>query len=435
MYAWANGNNTKYTKMAALFWVFIAVSTAGTYLVYRCWIPAAQPSWFDEPSDCRCIIAGARLPDGRKNEIPPHRSRAIENGSLRVAFGIDNAFTTSDSDNVKQHVGEAANLLILDQAQWDATFCMARQTIQRWLEHRPPKIRFNLTSLVRIVSLRVMIGVFFDIGKDVKECELLGLAECINRTWIDSKDETTLVAFENNHELRHYLSAVFPGQSISEQQNPLNWILPGFETLWRVVLRALIETRFKSGQRHPEWQQIMVAFAERPTMEQFRGISAADGIYAEDIVNEAIRLYPPTRRVHRQFQIDGSSRSVAADIEACHRRVDIWGPDALQFNPARWKKPTRQQKDAFLPFRASPFACPAKPTFGPRMIGLLVGAVLGQLGGVWRLELMQGESIQHIEAGKPLGSERDAYEQLFLVSLTSSQTEQLRNGISESGGG
>jgi hypothetical protein len=260
-----------------------------------------------------------------------------------------------------------------------------------------------------------MIGVFFDTGRDAKEGELLRLAECINRTWIGSKDEATLVAFEDNHELRECLSAVFPGLPISNKQNPLNWILPGFETLWRVVLMALIETRFKTGRHHPEWEQLMVTFAQRSTKDQFREISATVGISAENIVNEALRLYPPTRRVHRQFRINGSSSSVAADIEACHRRVDIWGPDALEFNPARWKDLTKQQKLAFLPFGASPFGCLAKPTFAPRMIGLLVGAVLCELQGVWRLELMDGEAVQDIDPGEPLDSERDAYEHLFLV--------------------
>ena len=39
---------------------------------------------------------------------------------------------------------------------------------------------------------------------------------------------------------------LFPDWDKSSKENPLNLILPGYETLWRVVLRCFIEVTARS---------------------------------------------------------------------------------------------------------------------------------------------------------------------------------------------
>lgn len=63
-----------------------------------------------------------------------------------------------------------------------------------------------------------------------------------------------------------------------------------------------------------------------------------------------------------------------------------------------------------MPFGSTPFVCPAKPTFGPRVIGLLVGVLLrGLRGGDWRVE----GGVEGF--GGRLRNERGAYDDMYLV--------------------
>lgn len=66
-----------------------------------------------------------------------------------------------------------------------------------------------------------------------------------------------------------------------------------------------------------------------------------------------------------------------------------------------------------MPFGSKPFVCPAKPTFGPRVIGLLVGALSRGLrgGGEWRVE----GGVDVVGFGGRLKNERGAYDDMYLV--------------------
>lgn len=74
-----------------------------------------------------------------------------------------------------------------------------------------------------------------------------------------------------------------------------------------------------------------------------------------------------------------------------------------------------------MPFGSVPFECPAKPTFGPRMIGLLAGAVLVAFDNrssstCWKLECGDGDVLEHLKSRERLSLERTAYENLYLVA-------------------
>ena len=69
------------------------------------------------------------------------------------------------------------------------------------------------------------------------------------------------------------------------------------------------------------------------------------------LVNETLRLYPPTKRVYREYRTPGNKQSenLAADIEACHRDTGVWGEDAHDFRPGRWADIGKEAREAFLP--------------------------------------------------------------------------------------
>lgn len=120
---------------------------------------------------------------------------------------------------------------------------------------------------------------------------------------------------------------------------------------------------------------------------------SANGVSPADVVKEALRLYPPSRRVHRTFH----GNSLSADIEACQRSQLLGQDDPLTFRPERWQSicpalrtmtmlegkgvedPLKAGEESlgFMPFA---FVCPAntKETkrFGIKLITLLVAVLV-----------------------------------------------------------
>jgi dihydroceramidase len=94
--------------------------------------------------------------------------------------------------------------------------------------------------------------------------------------------------------------------------------------------------------------------------------------------------------------------------------MSIWGETSGEFDPLRWEIATREQLEAFLPFGSKPFECPARPLFGPRLIGLLVGTLLRAFPQNWTLTLES--SIDSVEFGpERLSNERSGFHDLYLI--------------------
>jgi len=326
-----------------------------------------------DPELCRLIIAGQSF-NKKKNELSPLSSRALPNQRLRIAFGIRNAFTSDDD-----------------------------------------------RSFIQTLSMRLVLWILFGRAEGgseshVQDRDLVNLAEAINRVWLESKS-SKIPKFEENHDLQAALSAVFPDHDILQpEENPLNMILPAFETLWRATLRTFIEVRFTTGRGNLEWHRTLATFAQMPTMGQFKLQGTESGISAEFLVSEALRLYPPTRRIHRKFKWGrGEIVDVAADIETSHTAVDIWGQDATVFDPERWRYLSEEQKNAYFPFGSRPYLCPASSVFGPWMIGLLVGALISEMWQDSWLDSANPEMMKELSSSARLRAERNAYEEVYLV--------------------
>lgn len=142
-----------------------------------------------------------------------------------------------------------------------------------------------------------------------------------------------------------------------------------------------------------------------------------------------MRLYPPTRRIYRQYEDGmGKSEGISADIEGLHRNTNIWGDDADSFRPSRWAVISEEEeKTSFLAFGASPFSCVAKTAtqaglmpFGVAMVALIVAGLSTELNrNGWALLPIAGEE-EVLEAGKPLKTGREAYAELRLKRLSCS---------------
>ncbi|KAJ5678499.1 uncharacterized protein N7477_004132 [Penicillium maclennaniae] len=338
-------------------------------------------------------------------------------------------------------------------------------------EKSPNGFRVNVTSLVQVLVFKALFSCICD-GSEVNHgfppSKLVELARCINRTWINSKED--IVKYKDNHELQALLREAFPchGQGT---YNMLNILIPSFETMWRVVLRGFLQVRF-SVSAGRQWCSVLAGFAKSRTQGQFelhpgsKFVSADEGIKflpkdftwtspsAEEVVKEVLRLYPPTRRIFRAYHWVEDSQSsnvrnrgteklplnieqragdyhregrireevIAADVEACHLDPGIWGIDAETFDPFRWRQVTDEQSEAFMPFGGRPFWCPAQKVFGPRMIGFLMGTLITALDDIcpeaqmtWSIDCANQDLVRRLNLNARLDMGRDAFDDLELL--------------------
>lgn len=104
-----------------------------------------------------------------------------------------------------------------------------------------------------------------------------------------------------------------------------------------------------------------------------------------------------------------------ADIESLHIDEGIWGVNALKFVPERWNEISDLQEKAFMPFGNKPFVCPAKPVFGPRVIALVVGALLAVFeDDDWGLDYDNPQIEEELSVGARLSLERNQYTNIVL---------------------
>jgi hypothetical protein len=90
------------------------------------------------------------------------------------------------------------------------------------------------------------------------------------------------------------------------------------------------------------------------------------------------------------------TRKESADVAEIQQSADIWGPDAGQFNPARFlssSEPTKEQSEALkYVFGGGPFRC-IGASWAPVAVGVICSAVLAAIDDCDDLRIMQGTEI------------------------------------------
>ncbi|OCK84823.1 hypothetical protein K432DRAFT_413699 [Lepidopterella palustris CBS 459.81] len=372
---------------------------------------AAVKFFSDEPT-VRRILSGTGLDDDNINMRPPLKSRAIPNARLIDTFGIDNAFTTSAEKHKTKFKTQTTLLLNRQKGDfgWDRLRDEARKLVQDDLnEHTVP-----LVPLVQTVTLRLTFAVLFNVDPQTITHEKASfIGHEINRLWLASKASGSAPKWAKQRKFHDTLLSILPNHNpLDRTQNPLNLILPAYETLWRVILRCFIEVVYLCTDTDScIWRKELQCFFDNPTTYE------PDELSALVIAKEALRLYPPTRRVYRNFLISPSPTTprkgelIAADIEAYHRDPSIWGSEPKTFRPSRWST-VNMPNDRLLAFGAKPFLCPAYNDFGVKMIALLTAALAEGVGKDWALEGKKGVLPEPGQG--PMEGGRTAYEDCIL---------------------
>lgn len=143
-------------------------------------------------------------------------------------------------------------------------------------------------------------------------------------------------------------------------------------TAGRDTTASLLSSAFHVLSRRPDiWRklrnEIQHLDGHPPSYEQLRNLK-----FVKYIINETLRLYPPVFRNARKAVRDtilptgggpnGTSpvfvpkdTGVVYSVWAMHRRTDLYGPDATEFNPERWA--TQRHGWDYLPFGGGPRIC------------------------------------------------------------------------------
>ncbi|KAL2052296.1 hypothetical protein ABVK25_007455 [Lepraria finkii] len=113
---------------------------------------------------------------------------------------------------------------------------------------------------------------------------------------VASQTSTSLSA-SNKRKLQKSLAPIVQDVGAGLHGDPLNFILPAYETLWRVVLSCLMEVNLRPGAS-PAWREELDRFLAEPTrsnLEQLDPDSSATAVLVAFIVKEALRLYHSTK--------------------------------------------------------------------------------------------------------------------------------------------
>ncbi|KAJ2982041.1 hypothetical protein NUW58_g6534 [Xylaria curta] len=211
--------------------------------------------------------------------------------------------------------------------------------------------------------------------------------DAINRMWIRSKSHPGTFLLSDRNTLNSALERLLPNEHQPDNRTePLNLIMPAYETMWRVVILTFVSVA--SRNRDPRTAEELREAVKNVPQCFCQGNDAETRALA--IAKEGLRLYPPTKHIHRARSIaDNDTSVIVADVEACSRDYRVWGADALEFKPARfhdWPREDTLKKLSYFPFGVGRHVCPASAGFAPRMITLLV-VELTRRFGTWQTGL------------------------------------------------
>ncbi|PHH61167.1 hypothetical protein CDD81_735 [Ophiocordyceps australis] len=329
------------------------------------------------------------------------RLRARPNLRLITAFGIHNSLTTTNESEHKKFLKLAMRAIRrVGDDQWRELYRKALDFIMSEVQDAGQG-GLNLEYMARVLCFEAILQLFFSykyMGNEVGTTD--NATKIINSLWLESKKKPTGASLSFQELQLTKLHIMMSSLVIGYDKDALTLIIPAYETLWRVVLLTFIHVAFRDID--DETSSLLRRITEKLDKD---GVDAllldAD---ADNFAREALRLYPPTKRIYRASRF----RQTAADVESLHHDKEIWGADALQFRPSRFSHLSKHQTDAYMPFGVGLNICPAARGFGRKIIVVLVMALLNRVGTKQSgAKISYGEDIFLEDNGVPLPTGRD----------------------------
>ncbi|PCH38537.1 hypothetical protein WOLCODRAFT_65482 [Wolfiporia cocos MD-104 SS10] len=310
-------------------------------------------------------------------------ARATSNARLMRAFSIHSTFVHGDIDTHTTFTKAAVELISRHRLPWTLFADIASNVVDAHL-HRLSSVAFD-TFISRITLHVVIVGLlqlepsFYKIDPD----DLDVVAGNINRLWTMSKTTTEIPSHmlaEVNVRLHRWLPTY---------SNPIEFVIPVYETLWRVIAVTVALNHNRSDVR-----AVFAAFLSQPDSRRYHYIPDGDPS-VEVVMQEVLRLYPPTRRISRtytasdfnlkylpSFLAQCMTRTITqvADIEAL-QRDSVWGVDVNDYDPMRHlpQRCGEAQRRTLLAFGAGKLTCVAK-TWAPHAAAVIVATILDRVG-------------------------------------------------------
>ncbi|KAF8061761.1 hypothetical protein FPV67DRAFT_1422396 [Lyophyllum atratum] len=335
-------------------------------------------------------------------------ARAAPNARLIRAFSLTNTFVSPSPTIHTAFVGRAALLLkAASERGWPHFQQVAIDAVAASLVDFD-RLKFDV--FVQEVTMRVALVGLLGVDVTVDEldaCDISIVATNITLLWSLSKKPEP-IPLHLLPQLNHHLRRLIPDEVA--YPNPLDYLIPVWETLWRVVA-----TTVAYAHRNVYVSNVLAELHDLPTVAQFR---AYDDLKpsAEWCVTEVMRLHPPSKHITRaspnppiasvlpwpmQFLADKVLEPLAhhecADIGTVLRSEDIWGEDADAFNPLRYQ-PNRitreQERIKWLAFGHGRYKCVAA-AWAPMAAGIISSAIVDRLNG---------DSGRHLVAGNCIGT-------------------------------
>ena len=294
-------------------------------------------------------------------------SRAMPNQGLKHTFGAHNAFTTyelkiADKFNAlaRMKLQKALSLKSTNQdGDWTSLIGYMRSALDDELSRSDEVV--NLAELIQFLTLKISLLYLFGQRPGLENREAVKyVAKTINILWIRSKAFRTNADFaavaeqmwEHEYRLRHHLRTITganPDDSIDSIDNPLNLILPAYETMWRAVSKGVLEVYFRDAPDANKWKELLFRFLNNPIRNEFKHDGEKRGLSPDlsplDIMKEVFRIYPPTRHVYCQMPNEPPGQFAKADIETCHRLRFLAQSDPEWFRPERWLEIKRRYEE------------------------------------------------------------------------------------------
>jgi len=270
--------------------------------------------------------------------------RARANNHLRYGMGLSNTFVSPDPAVHKNFTIQARELI--KTPRWTDFRDLTTQAIHAELADSNSGAQGRLFSrFVQCVTLRVVLVGIMGVHTAVDSLDwesIVVVVEGITKLWSLSKNPGPS-SRKLQMELKYHLRRLVPDEDT--YPNPLNFVVPAWETLWRVVATAIAYTH-----DDPRLRGLFLEMYVNPKEEVFRA-EGRDRVSVKGVINETMRLHPPSRHISRmrprlswvpgvllnameQLWPGTQFQRGYADVEEI-QRSSVWGDDAHVFDPAR----------------------------------------------------------------------------------------------------